>query len=259
MNISKTSSASRSWPSTKNISLFFQHPLTKVELTIDLDHPEPSLQRLEIHRNEAGSRFISRNRRKNVIWRSRIPAPAFRPTCWRPFSTASGKSTGRPPRRLRERASAFRWLRKSSTSTADRSASKASSATDPGSWCRASKRDGLEEITDRRQSDMPWHTRNGTTANQEGTRVQDIVSNARDLQLADLGTRDFQPEAKAERRHLSVAGGRRQHGSPETDASSTERQVDLDFASSARKAFGFSTNARRTHSERRHDARDGRT
>ena len=60
-----------------------------------------------------------------------------------------------------------------------------------------------EEIMDRRQTDLPVaYRKRETDGNREGVQVQDILSNTRGIQLADLEKIDFDmTEAVKERRH----------------------------------------------------------
>jgi len=59
-----------------------------------------------------------------------------------------------------------------------------------------------EDVTDRRQSDQPVaYRKRESDEEQQGVQVQDIVSNARDLQLIDLEKVDFPIAEQPERRH----------------------------------------------------------
>ena len=193
----------------KSIHLFFQHPLTKVELTIDPDQFEKVVlnllsNALKFTPEKGRITLYIEEQEKNVVLE------------------VEDTGTGVPANMLEAVFDRFRQV--------DGSASKASPGTGIGLSLAKEIVDlhggsihleselghgsrfivellkgtdhFSEEITDRRQSDMPVaYKKRASDSDQEGIRVQDIVSNSRDLQLADLETMNFQPGAKNERRH----------------------------------------------------------
>jgi len=193
----------------KSINLFFQHPLTKVELTIDPDQ----FEKVVLNLLSNALKFTPEKGRVTLYIEEREETVVL---------TVEDTGTGVPANMLEAVFDRFRQV--------DGSASRASPGTGIG-LSLAKEIVGLhggsihleselghgsqfivellkgtdhfsEEITERRQADQPVAYRKRVTDDeQEGLRVQDIVSNARDLQLADLETMDFQTGAKTERRH----------------------------------------------------------
>ncbi len=194
----------------KNISLFFQHPLAAVELTIDPDQFEkvilnllsnalkftPEKGRVTLYLEEKAESVlltvedtgagVPANMLDAVFDRFRqVDGPAFRSQPGTGIGLALAKEIvslhGGMIRVESELGQGSRFIVELLKGTNHFS----------------------EDIMDRRQADQPVAYRKRETDGQgDGVQVQDIVSNARDLQLADLEKVDFNPaETIRERRH----------------------------------------------------------
>jgi response regulator RpfG family c-di-GMP phosphodiesterase/signal transduction histidine kinase len=191
----------------KNISLFFQHPLTKVELTIDPDQ----FEKVVLNLLSNALKFTPEKGRVTLYIEEREETVVL---------TVEDTGTGVPAHMLDAVFDRFRQVEgsaaKSGTGIGLALAKEIVSL--HGGMIRVESELGQgsrfivellkgtkhfsEEITDRRQSDMPVaYKKRSSDGEQEGIRVQDIVANARDLQLVDLEKVDFQAAARTERRH----------------------------------------------------------
>ncbi|MHB8054231.1 MAG: HD domain-containing phosphohydrolase [Candidatus Aminicenantales bacterium] len=193
----------------KNISLFFQHPLTNVELTIDPDH----FEKVVLNLLSNALKFTPEKGRVTLYIEERPDSVIL---------TVEDTGAGVPANMLDAVFDRFRQV--------EGAASRAFAGTGiglalakeivslHGGIIRLESQLGQgsrfivellkgtahfsEEITDRRQSDQPVaYKKRESDGEREGVQVQDIVSNARDLHLIDLEKVDFHAAARTERRH----------------------------------------------------------
>ncbi|MCX6566047.1 MAG: response regulator [Candidatus Aminicenantes bacterium] len=193
----------------KNIGLFFQHPMTKVELTIDPDQ----FEKVVLNLLSNALKFTPEKGRVTLYIEEKERSVEL---------TVEDTGTGVPANMLEAVFDRFRQVEGSAVTAFPGTGIGLALAKEivalHGGTIRIESELGQgsrfivellkgtdhfsEEITDRRQSDQPVaHLKRVTDGKPEGIRVQDIVSNARDIQLIDLEKVDFQVAARTERRH----------------------------------------------------------
>jgi len=193
----------------KNISLFFQHPLTKVELTIDPDQ----FEKVVLNLLSNALKFTPEKGRITLYIEERLDSVIL---------TVEDTGIGVPANMLDAVFDRFRQVEGAAArgfagtgiglSLAKEIVSlhggmiHLESEIGKGSRFIVELLKGTahfsDEITDRRQFDQPVaFKKRESDSEKEGVQVQDIVSNVRDLQLIDLEKVDFQAAARTERRH----------------------------------------------------------
>jgi len=194
----------------RGISLFFQHPLTSVELTIDPDQ----FEKVVLNLLSNALKFTPAKGRVTLYIEEKPESVVL---------TVEDTGAGVPPNMLDAVFDRFRQGEGQGGRTLPGTGIGLALAKEivslHGGMIRVESELGQgsrfivellkgtshfsEEVTDRRQSDQPvaYHKRE-TDSQREGIQVQDIVSNARDLQLADLEKVEFNAaEASRERKH----------------------------------------------------------
>ena len=192
----------------KKISLFFQHPPIKMEMTIDPDQFEKVILNLLSNAlkftPEKGRITLYVEERERIV-----------------VLTVEDTGTGIPENMLEAVFDRFRQVDGSSSRTYEGTGIGLSLAREivalHAGTIRAESELGkgsrfivellkgtghfAEDILDRRQSDVPVVYKK-RSSDQEGVLIQDIVSNARELQISDLEKTDFETgPMRKERRH----------------------------------------------------------
>ena len=191
----------------KNIRLFFQHPLTEVELTIDPDQ----FEKVVLNLLSNALKFTPENGRVTLYVEERPETVLL---------TVEDTGSGLPSHMLEAVFDRYRQVEGSAaragTGIGLALAKEVVSLhgglirveSEPGEGSRfivellKGTKHFSEEVMDRRLSDQPVaYRKRATDTEPEGIRVQDIISNVRDLQLIDLEKVEFPITPPAERRH----------------------------------------------------------
>lgn len=193
----------------KNIGLFFQRPMNDVELTVDPDQFEKVILNLLSN----ALKFTPADGRVTLLLEERPDSVIL---------AVEDTGAGVPPHMLDAVFDRFRQVDSAPTreimGTGIGLALAKEIVSLHGGLIRAESELGRgsrfivellkgtahfsEDITDRRQFDLPVAYRKRESDDErEGVQVQDIISNARDLQLIDLEKVEFHPDGQTERRH----------------------------------------------------------